>query len=61
VQVARLYRLDVSAKRRRGGWELNCQGPAAGALPQDLLDCELSDEDEPFQVGGDETRRRCSP
>jgi hypothetical protein len=22
-QVARLYRLDVSAKRRRGGWELN--------------------------------------
>lgn len=24
-QVARLYRLDVSAKRRRGGWELNAK------------------------------------
>ena len=24
-QVARLYRLDVGAERRRGGWELNAQ------------------------------------
>ena len=24
-QVARLYRLDVSAKRRRGRWELNAK------------------------------------
>jgi hypothetical protein len=24
-QVARLYRLDVSAKRRRGSWELNAK------------------------------------
>ena len=32
-QVARLYRLDVSAKRRRGGWELNAKvlQPAIGA------------------------------
>ena len=32
-QVARLHRLDVSAKRRRGGWELNAKvlQPAFGA------------------------------
>jgi hypothetical protein len=31
-QVTRLYRLNVSAKRRRGGWELNAKvlQPAIG-------------------------------
>ena len=30
---------------------------ATGALRQDLFDCELGDEDKPFQVGGGETAK----
>jgi hypothetical protein len=40
-QVARLYRLDVGAKRRRGGWELNAkvEQPALCGSDDRVLDC----------------------
>ena len=42
----------VLGQRRR-----DARHAAAGALRQHLLDGELGDEDEPFQVGGDETAK----
>src|SRR6266567_286288 len=33
---------------------------STGALRQDLFDCELGNEDEPFQVGGGETAKLVS-
>jgi hypothetical protein len=45
-----MARDGVIGQRRRDAGDA-----AAGALGEDLLDCELSDKDKPSEVGGDET------